>query len=61
MKLVPADVPKAGGEKPSGSILSSPWFWGAVGVVVIGGAATGAYFYDKSKQLGPESGVTVKL
>lgn len=59
VKLVPADAPKPAEEK-SGGVLSSPWFWGAIGVVVIGGAA-GAYFYDRSKQLGPESGVTVKL
>jgi hypothetical protein len=61
VKMLPADVPKGTTpEKSSGGVLSSPWFWGAVGVVVIGGAA-GAYFYDRSKQLGPDSGVTVKL
>jgi hypothetical protein len=62
VKMLPADVVSRGAptEKPSGGVLSSPWFWGAVGVVIIGGAA-GAYFYDRSKQLGPDSGVTVKL
>jgi hypothetical protein len=60
VKLVAADVPKPVAAEKSGGVLSSPWFWGAIGVVVIGGAA-GAYFYDRSKQLGPESGVTVKL
>lgn len=61
VKMLPADVTKAPppAEK-SGGVLSSPWFWGAVGVVIVGGAA-GVYFYDRSKQLGPESGVTVKL
>lgn len=60
VKLAPADVPKPAAPEKSGSVLSSPWFWGVIGVVVIGGAA-GAYFYDRSQQLGPESGVTVKL
>ena len=62
VKLLPADVakPLPPGEKPSGGVLSSPWFWGAIGVVVVGGAA-GAYFYDRSKQLTPDSPITVKL
>lgn len=62
VKMLPADVakPPPASEKPSGGVLSSPWFWGAVGVVVVGGA-TGAYFYDRSKQLGPDSAITVKL
>lgn len=59
VKMLPADVAKPP-EKSSGGVLSSPWFWGAVGVVIVGGAA-GAYFYDRSRQLGPDSGVTVKL
>jgi tetratricopeptide (TPR) repeat protein len=65
VKLVPADVAKPPPPPPpaqpekSGSIFSSGWFWLATGVVVAG-AATGAYFYDRSKQLEPESGTVVR-
>jgi len=64
VKLVPADVAKPPPPPPpqpekSGSVLSSPWFWVVTGVVVVG-AATGAYFYDRSKQLEPDSGTVVK-
>lgn len=68
VKLVPEDKPAptpapAQPPKPeepkSGSVWSSPIFWTAVGVVVVG-AAAGAYFYDRSKQLEPGSGVSVK-
>jgi len=65
VKLVPADVAKPppptapGQPEKSGSIFSSPWFWVATGVVVVG-AATGAYFYDRSRQLDPGSGTVVR-
>lgn len=64
VKLVPEDKPVVAPppkpeEPKSGSVWSSPWLWTAVGVVVVGGAV-GAYFYDRSKQLEPGSGITVK-
>jgi len=59
-KPVPAPAPAPKPEEPkSGSVWSSPIFWTVVGVVVVG-AATGAYFYDRSKQLEPGSGTVVK-
>ena len=64
VKLVP--IPKAPPPAPvqpppekSSSIFASGWFWVATGVV-LAGAATGAYFYDRSKQLEPESGTVVR-
>lgn len=66
VKLVPADVakpppPPSTPKEPekSGSVFSSPWFWVATGVVVVG-AGVGAYYYDRSKQLDPESGTVVR-
>ena len=65
VKLVPVDVAKPPPPPPpqqpekSGSVFSSPWFWVATGVVVVG-AGVGAYFYDRSKQLDPESSTVVK-
>jgi hypothetical protein len=64
VKLVPVDVakpppPVQPPPEKSGSIFSSPWFWVATGVVVAG-AATGAYFYDRSKQLDPGEGTVVR-
>ena len=65
VKLVPADVAKPAPPpvqpqpEKSGSVFSSPWFWVATGVVVVG-AGVGAYFYDRSKQLEPESGTVVR-
>jgi hypothetical protein len=35
-------------EEPRRSVLRSPWFWTGVAVVVVGGAATGAYFMTRS-------------
>lgn len=67
VRLVPEDKPVVVAPPPppkseepkSGSVWSSPIFWTVVGVVVVGGA-TGAYFYDRSKQLEPGSGTAVK-
>jgi menaquinone-dependent protoporphyrinogen IX oxidase len=54
------DGPK-GGASSSSSLWSSPIFWTAVGVVVVGGAATGGYFWHKGRQVEPQSGLVVKL
>lgn len=45
----------------SSSLWSSPIFWTAVGVVVVGGAVTGGYFWHKGRQVEPQSGLVVKL
>ncbi|HTU57110.1 MAG TPA: hypothetical protein VMF89_01730, partial [Polyangiales bacterium] len=35
-----APAPQAVAEPPRGSVLKSGWFWGAMGVLVIGAAGT---------------------
>jgi hypothetical protein len=45
----------------SGGVLSSPLFWGIIGVVVVGGAVAGGYLWHQSRQLEPASGTVVKL
>jgi hypothetical protein len=45
----------------SGSLWSSPYFWTAVGVVVVGGAVVGGYYWHKERQVEPQSGLVVKL
>jgi hypothetical protein len=54
------DAPR-NGAGASSSIWTSPIFWTAVGVVVVGGAATGGYFWHKGRQVEPQSGLVVKL
>lgn len=45
----------------SSSLWTSPVFWTAVGVVVVGGAVTGGYLWHRGRQVEPQSGLVVKL
>ncbi len=53
------DAPKA--EGASSGIWTSPIFWTVVGVVVVGGAVTGGYYWHRGRQVEPQAGFVVKL
>lgn len=52
----PVEAPKR-----SSSVFRSPIFWGVVGVLVVGGAVAGGYYWHESRQLDPGSGTVIKL